>query len=152
MEFPKLSTEEHQDEPVQLHAEDVDIPAGIPSITVLTNWLNQMATHEKAPLLEVNYIFCSDDFLLEMNKEYLQHDYYTDVITFQMEEKAISGDIFISIDRVADNAAQLGVDMQAELLRVMAHGALHLAGFGDKSPEEEATMRKKENEYLAMLF
>jgi rRNA maturation RNase YbeY len=98
------------------------------------------------------FIFCMDDFLLDINKKYLKHDYYTDVITFDYTvDSSISGDIFISIERVDENAREFGVAFEHELSRVMYHGVLHLCGYKDKSEDEEQTMREKEDFYLKTL-
>lgn len=97
----------------------------------------------------LNFIFCSDDYLLAINKEYLQHDYYTDVITFDYSEgKIFSGDIFISIDTVKNNAEQYKLSFLNELLRVMIHALLHIAGEDDKTEEEQKQMRRKEDYYI----
>ncbi len=150
--FPDLFLEDEEDvQPVNLFAEEVELPEELPSEEQLLNWFTKMAEREGKPLVELNYIFCSDEYLLKVNIEYLQHDYYTDIITFQTTENAMHGDMYISVDRVRDNAEQLGVPFRQELLRVMAHGALHLAGYGDKSPEQEAQMRQKEEEYLVEM-
>ena len=96
-------------------------------------------------------MFCSDEHLLEMNRSYLEHDYYTDIITFDyVEENVVSGDLFISIDRVRDNAKTLGQSVREELHRVMVHGLLHLLGYHDKSKEEQVEMRSKEDYYLTL--
>jgi rRNA maturation RNase YbeY len=101
----------------------------------------------------ISFIFCSDDFLLDMNKKHLSHDYYTDVITFDYtENRIVSGDIFISIERVKENADKFGVSFVQELSRVMFHGVLHICGYGDKSEDEERIMREKENYYLKTLI
>ena len=99
-------------------------------------------------MVELNFIFCSDEHLRGINVEYLAHDYYTDVITFPYTDQAVHGDVFISIDRVRDNATSLGVEFTNELYRVMAHGTLHLAGYEDKTDEKKAEMRAKEDFYL----
>ena len=114
-------------------------------------WLTSVATNEGFSVGELNYIFCSDDYLLQVNREYLEHDYYTDIITFDNseEENRLEGDIFVSIDRVRDNARQLNVPEEQELRRVLAHGLLHLCGYGDKTDEEVNQMRQKEEESLA---
>lgn len=97
----------------------------------------------------INIIFCSDMYLLEMNRQYLQHDYLTDIITFDYNEGGfVSGDLYISVDRVEENAVEFGCALEVELARVIFHGILHLSGYGDKTPEEEALMREKENFYL----
>ena len=120
--------------------------------TELRIWLKAIARKEKHTIAELNYIFCSDDYLLQVNKDYLQHDYYTDIITFDNSEETahIEGDIFISIDRVKENAATHKTSMKDELHRVMAHGLLHLTGYKDKTPAEKALMRKKEDDALAL--
>ncbi|TKG93523.1 rRNA maturation RNase YbeY [Puteibacter caeruleilacunae] len=101
---------------------------------------------------EVNYIFCSDKYILEVNKEYLNHDYFTDIISFDYSEgDLISGDIFISIDTVKDNAETFKVSFENELYRVIIHGILHYIGFKDKTDEEQEMMTKMENEALAMI-
>jgi probable rRNA maturation factor len=100
--------------------------------------------------LYVHYIFLNDDELLEINKEYLQHDFYTDIITFPIEEtdESLEADIFISMDRVQDNAKEYGVEFSNELLRVVLHGMLHLCSYQDKTAEEEKLMREKEQFYM----
>lgn len=98
---------------------------------------------------ELSFIFCSDEYLLKMNKEYLQHDFYTDVITFDYTETdIISGDVFISADRIKENAENYKTTFENELQRVMIHGVLHLVGYNDKTEEEQKEMTKKENQYL----
>ena len=99
----------------------------------------------------INYIFCSDDYLLDLNIKYLQHDFYTDILSFQMNDDPIEGDIYISIDRVKDNAKQLNVAFDDELLRVISHGILHFLGYKDKTPEEQQEMRSKEDELIEIL-
>lgn len=120
---------------------------------IISQWLEKIATKYDSSIREINYIFCSDDYLLQINKEYLNHDYYTDIITFDNaeEEGLIEGDIFISIDRVNDNAFQLKIAFREELHRVIVHGLLHLLGFGDKSDAEKKVMREKENACLSLL-
>lgn len=101
---------------------------------------------------ELSVVFCSDAYLLSINKQYLNHDYYTDIITFSyVEGLKISGDFFISIDRVCENAVQEGVSKQNELARVLIHGLLHLCGYNDKEAQEVLVMRSKEQEYLSMI-
>jgi probable rRNA maturation factor len=98
---------------------------------------------------DVSIIFCSDQYLLEMNKQYLKHDYYTDIITFDyVEDNVISGDLFISFDRIVDNAKELKVDLIKEVYRVVFHGVLHLVGYKDKTDEDQRLMTVKENFYL----
>lgn len=125
-----------------------DIGAETLPETPLQAWLSAVAAAEGLPLLELTYIFTSDEYLRRMNAEYLQHDYYTDVITFPYSADAIHGDVFISLDRVRDNAVQYGVSFEHELSRVMVHGLLHLAGYTDDTETARARMRQKEDEYL----
>lgn len=117
----------------------------------IENWIiKTIESHDKI-VGDIAYIFCSDDYLLKVNQDYLNHDYYTDIITFDYSENGIiSGDIFISIDRITDNAKQLNQEFNQELLRVLIHGVLHLLGFKDKSPEEEKLMREKEDEAISV--
>jgi probable rRNA maturation factor len=118
-------------------------------------WLAQVAAAEKFKIDELNYIFCSDEYLHRINLEYLEHDTYTDIITFDNSEdpasKQIEGDIFISIDRVKDNAVKYGVETEVELHRVMAHGLLHLMGYKDKSKKQSETMRSKEEDAIRLF-
>lgn len=107
---------------------------------------------EKVNFDRLDYIFCSDDFLLDMNKTFLKHDYYTDIITFNLSDSSnIKGEIYISIDRVKDNAKSNKQDFYQELARVIFHGALHLCGYADKKKKEKAIMRSKEDFYLKQL-
>jgi len=100
--------------------------------------------------LSIAYIFCSDEYLLNKNRQFLEHDFYTDIITFPLSEteKEIEAEIYISVDRVKDNAAKFKSDFSDELYRVIFHGVLHLMGFKDKSSKNKETMRAKENEWL----
>jgi probable rRNA maturation factor len=127
-----------------------DIAFDLPQKQKVRKWLNALANAESCVIGDLNYIFCSDDYLLDVNRQYLDHDYYTDIITFDNSEseERLDGDIFVSIDRVQDNAQALGVAFEVELRRVLAHGLLHLSGYGDKSEAEERTMRAKEDFYL----
>lgn len=114
-------------------------------------WLCKIAANEGSDISRLTYIFCSDEYLLEINKTYLDHDYYTDIITFPYKQgPVLESDMFISIDRIKENATELGVDFEEELHRVMAHGVLHLIGYQDKSDEDISTMRKKEEAALAL--
>ncbi|MFD2527574.1 rRNA maturation RNase YbeY [Flavihumibacter stibioxidans] len=118
------------------------------------SFIQQLFKKEKKALDSLNFIFCSDEYLLEINRNYLNHDYYTDIITFDLSEpgQATTGEIYISIDRVRDNANNHEESFTRELHRVIFHGALHLCGYGDKTQEEEILMRKMENKYLDMYF
>lgn len=108
---------------------------------------------EKTSLGGVNYIFCSDEYLLTINRDFLQHDYYTDIITFGLSAPGmpVEAEIYISVDRVRDNAANLGETVKQELLRVIFHGALHLCGYRDKKKSEITIMREKEERYLRLF-
>lgn len=116
-------------------------------------WVSQVVSKHGFQLEELNYIFCSDDYLLDINKQHLNHDYYTDIITFDNseEEEQIESDIFISLDRVKENATQHNTQFVDELHRVMIHGILHLLGFGDKTSAEKKVMREKEDACLSLL-
>lgn len=102
----------------------------------------------------LNYVFCSDEYLLQINKQFLNHDTLTDIVTFDMSEKQyqLEGEIYISVDRVAENAAKFGVDYNNELHRVIFHGALHLCGFKDKNTTDKEEMRKQEDKCLRQYF
>lgn len=114
-------------------------------------WLRFVAESEVRRLGDVNIIFCSDHYLLDINVKYLQHDYFTDIITFDYcEGKTLSGDLFISIDSVRDNAEHFGATFEDELDRVIVHGLLHLIGYDDHTPGLVAEMRAKENYYLSL--
>ncbi len=114
-------------------------------------WLKQVALAEGRRLAAINIIFCSDDYLLDVNRRYLRHDYYTDIITFDYcERDLLSGDLFISIDSVRENARRYGTGFEDELDRVMVHGILHLAGYDDHTEAEIAVMREKEDACLQM--
>ncbi len=135
---------------INLFFEDVEIPDLDSEFFI--NWLSRTCAEEDKVLEEVNLIFCSDEYLLKMNVEYLQHDYYTDIISFDYcEEDRILGDLFISKDRVLDNAEQNNVTFVSELQRVIVHGVLHLCGYKDKSEDEEKLMRSKEDYYLSKI-
>lgn len=108
------------------------------------SWLQKVCDHLGLQPECINYIFSDDEYLLNINKEYLKHDYYTDIITFPISDDPLCVDIFISIDRVKDNAKNLGIDENHELKRVMSHGILHIAGLKDKTEEESKKMREQE--------
>lgn len=117
----------------------------------LTNrWLKFVAESETKRLWDISIIFCSDNYILDVNIKYLQHDYYTDIITFDYcEGNRLSGDLFISVDSVRENASFYGVEFADELNRVIVHGLLHLIGYDDHTEEDIAVMRAKENYYLS---
>lgn len=116
-------------------------------------WLKMVAEQEGYTLGDVTYIFCSSEVHRKMNIDYIGHDYFTDIITFdysELEEGVVSGDIFIDVETVADNARIYGVTAREEMLRVVVHGVLHLCGQKDKDPEDEKEMHRKEDKYLTM--
>jgi len=119
----------------------------------LNNWIKSCITEEGKIIDNISFNLCSDEYILQLNNEALQHDYYTDIITFELNEKdePIEGDIYISIDRVKDNARTLHIPFINELHRVLIHGVLHLCGYKDNSKKEELLMREKENYYLNKL-
>jgi len=139
-------------EKIFFHSENIDFE--LSETLKISNWLLEVAKREGSDIATLSFIFCDDSYLLKMNVEYLDHDTFTDVITFQYSDadaNAIEGDIFISIERIKENAATYNVALEHELHRVMVHGTLHLLGYGDKSTEEKLLMTKKENESLAFL-
>ena len=116
------------------------------------DWINRIILSEDEVYSQLDFIFCDDDYLLKINQDYLDHDTYTDIITFPYEDMSgIAGDIFISVERVKENALDFGVEFYLELKRVMAHGVLHLLGYGDKSEEETVQMRLKEDEKIKLF-
>jgi rRNA maturation RNase YbeY len=117
-----------------------------------TNWCNQIANHYKHEIQSISYCIVSDDELLEINKEHLNHDYYTDIITFQLNEKNenLEADIYISLDRVKENAILHNIKPSIELRRVIAHGLLHLLGFKDKTKNDQLRMREAEEHALSL--
>ncbi|MBI5220161.1 MAG: rRNA maturation RNase YbeY [Bacteroidia bacterium] len=129
-----------------------DVPSPIENGDSVINCFTEIIKREDHKADEVIFIFCSDNYLLDLNIKYLSHDYFTDVISFDYSENnVISGDIFISVDRIRENAEKFNVTFQNELLRVMIHGLLHLFGYNDKTPAQKAAMTAKEDEYLKLL-
>jgi rRNA maturation RNase YbeY len=126
-----------------------DIPTFEINSEFASQQIKQLIEEEKKETGDISVIFCSDEYLLEMNKTHLNHDYYTDIITFNyVDDNLISGDLFISVDRVKENAVKFDVSFNEELYRVILHGVLHLVGYNDKTDEEKKVMREKENYYL----
>jgi len=126
----------------------------MPSVqkTEIRNWIKQVAALHGKRVGDISYIFCNDEKILEVNRQYLKHDYYTDIITFDYTEgDKLSGDLFISLDTVRTNAEQFGQPYNTELHRVIIHGVLHLCGIDDKGPGEREVMEKNENEALSLL-
>ena len=129
-----------------------DIRFKLKDKTKVKSWVKATIEAEGYKLQELNYIFCSDDYLLDINRQYLDHDTYTDIITFghSEKEKVITGDIFISIDRIRENAKKFNPGELNELHRVIIHGALHLLGYKDKTAEAKKLMTAKEDQYLGI--
>jgi len=121
--------------------------------TAVRGFIETLFRKEKKKLAGINYVFCSDEYLLEINRSFLQHDYYTDIITFGLSApgEPVEAEIYISTDRVKDNARQLGISFREEMLRVIFHGALHLCGYKDKKKTEISLMREKEDYYLHLF-
>jgi probable rRNA maturation factor len=136
-----------------IHYFTEDIRFSLKHKTIIKNWLKEAIAAEGYRLEELNFIFCSDEYLLGINQQYLDHDTYTDVITFDNSEtlKTIVGDIFISVDRIRENANQFEREFQDEICRVMIHGTLHLLGYKDKSKAAKQQMTEKEDHYLKLL-
>lgn len=135
--------------PIAFHKEEIEFD--LPAEEKLTAWLLDIANKEGKRISQLSYIFCSDDYLLEINKTYLNHDYYTDIITFPYKQgHEIESDIFISVDRVKDNAKEYKTTFESELLRVISHGLLHMTGYGDKSEEDQNKMTEMENKCLVL--
>ncbi|SHG58324.1 rRNA maturation RNase YbeY [Flagellimonas flava] len=117
-----------------------------------SDWINRVLDSENFTADQIDYVFCNDDYLHKINVEYLQHDTLTDIITFDYSHgDRVGGDIFVSVDRVKDNAESLGTELDEELKRVMIHGVLHLMGYEDKTEREKVIMRKKEDEKIKMF-
>ena len=136
---------------INFFSEDIDFT--LKTEDQIITWLQRIAEAENSSIEEISYIFCTDDYLLKINQEYLDHDYYTDIITFDNRDNPkdpIESDIFISIDRVTENASDQNVSFELELKRVLAHGLLHLIGYNDKTEEEQQLMREKEEAYLSL--
>lgn len=134
---------------ISFHSEDVDFQ--LENEQQILDWIKNTIQQEAKSATEISYIFCTDEYLYQMNLEYLNHDTYTDIITFDYTEKSVvSGDIFISIDRVKENAIKFKTTFKNELSRVIIHGVLHLLGYKDKTPEQKQVMRSKEDFYLTL--
>ncbi len=135
---------------ITFNIEGIDMPAINPE--EVTRWVEQVAASYGRTVGDINYIFVDDDRILEVNRQFLGHDYYTDIITFDYNERNIlSGDLFISLDTVRSNAELVGATYEQELHRVIIHGVLHLCGINDKGPGEREIMEAAENKALALL-
>lgn len=129
-----------------------DIEFELQNSSKIEKWIEECVELEEKEIGEITFIFCSDNYILEINKEHLQHDYFTDIITFDYcIEDIINGDMFISIDTVKDNSIRFDQTFENELHRVIIHGILHLIGYNDSDDKEQATMTQKENFYLGRL-
>jgi len=119
---------------------------------LVINWLNQIVKAENTEITSLSYVFCSDPKLLDINKQYLNHDYFTDVITFDLSDTSeIEGEIYISLDRISAHAEEYAISFEEELCRVVAHGLLHLLGYNDNTEEQKQEMRDKESVCLSLL-
>lgn len=136
-----------------IHFQIADKGMRLPAKTVLRSVINELFHKEGKQLEELSIVFCSDNYLLTLNQQFLQHDYYTDILTFTMSERGapVAGELYISVDRVRDNARLIGVPTLHELHRVIFHGALHLCGYKDKLKKDQAIIRQKEDRYLQVL-
>ncbi|MFY0651553.1 MAG: rRNA maturation RNase YbeY [Cyclobacteriaceae bacterium] len=129
-----------------------DVPFELADEKATTNWITDTVNAEGQEVNELSFVFCSDEYLHQINVQYLNHDYFTDIITFDNsdDDAVIEGDIFMSIDRIEDNARNQSIPFITELHRVIIHGVLHLLGYDDKSDEHKKQMREKENAYLSL--
>ncbi len=137
---------------INFFAEEIDF--SLSNEPEVIAWILDSASMYSSEIQNVNYVFCTDDYLLEVNKKHLNHDFYTDIITFDLTDikgNPIEADIFISIDRVRENAKKNEVEIENELYRVMIHGILHLVGFKDKTKEEAMQMRAQEDKCLSLF-
>ena len=136
---------------ISFHNESVNNKT--PSKRLLKAWIKEFVSNHGKKVGELAFVFCSDEKILEINQNFLQHDYYTDIITFDYSEgEVISGDIFISVERVLENAASHQVDYNTELLRVISHGVLHLIGFQDKEEKKKVEMKRNEDLCMSLFF
>lgn len=135
---------------IQYCSEDVSVPKF--RKRKISSWIKETIISEGKIPGDISFIFCSDNYLLEVNKQYLNHDYFTDIITFDyVENTVVSGDIFISCDRVKENAREFNAEFLNELSRIIIHGVLHLCGYKDKSKKDKLLMTQKEDFYLNLL-
>jgi len=138
----------------KVHFFSHDIRTGLKNTSRLKHFIESIFKQERQGLSSINYIFCSDKAILAINKKYLNHDFYTDVITFNLypNNKSITAEVYISLERVRDNAKKLGVSIKSEFHRVLFHAALHLCGYNDKKKKDIEIMRKKEDSLLYKYF
>lgn len=136
---------------IQYFNEDVSFPKLLKR--KCNNWVKEVIASEGKRTGDISFIFCSDNYLLEVNRKYLNHDYFTDIITFDyVESDIVNGDIFISTDRVMENAGAFKTTFENELNRILIHGVLHLLGYKDKTKNDKSEMTEKENFYLNLLI
>jgi rRNA maturation RNase YbeY len=136
---------------ISFHNEGVSTKT--PLKRILKAWIKEFVSNHGKKVGELAFVFCSDEKILEVNQNFLQHDYYTDIITFDYcEGEIVSGDIFISVERVKENATSHNAEYNTELLRVLAHGVLHLIGFQDKSPKKKKEMTENEDLCISLFF
>jgi rRNA maturation RNase YbeY len=134
---------------IHFHTEDINFQ--LSKKKAIRLWLNECTKAENQKIDQLNYIFCSDNYLLKINKKYLKHDYYTDVISFDYSENdQIIGDIYISYPRIKENARDFSIPLKDELQRVMIHGLLHLLGYSDKTTSQKVAIKSKEDFYLSL--
>jgi rRNA maturation RNase YbeY len=131
-----------------------EVKVGLKDRTRLKGFIRELFEREEQGLTHLQYVFCTDEYLLQINQEFLKHDTYTDIVTFELspDPEVTQGEIYISIDRVKENAERYEVTENYELHRVMFHGALHLCGYKDKTKKDVELMRQKEDEYLKLYF
>jgi len=135
---------------IQYFNEDIAFPKVKKRIT--SNWIKQVISIEEKRVGDISFIFCSDEYLLDVNRKFLNHDYYTDIITFDnVEDNVINGDIFISVDRVKENSIEFETSFDNEIHRILIHGVLHLLGFKDKVKKDKILMTEKEDLYLKLF-
>lgn len=135
---------------ISFHTQEIEMPTIDEEL--LSEWIEKVAALHNKNVGEIAYIFCSDEVILETNRQYLQHDYYTDIITFDYtQEETISGDLFIGVETVASNALKYQVPFNNELHRVLIHGILHLCNIDDKTPEQREIMEQEENKALSLI-
>ena len=136
---------------IQYFNEDIAFPKVKRRIT--SNWIKQVISIEEKRVGDISFIFCSDEYLLDVNRKYLNHDYFTDIITFDdVEGNLINGDIFISVDRVKENSIEFETSFDNEIHRILIHGVLHLLGYKDKAKKDKIVMTEKEDFYLKLFY
>ncbi|HEV8273621.1 MAG TPA: rRNA maturation RNase YbeY [Chitinophagaceae bacterium] len=138
----------------KVHFFSHDIQTSLKNTTNLKHFIESIFKQERKSLDSINYVFCSDKTILEINKKYLNHDFYTDVITFKLSpnNKSITAEVYISLERIRDNAKKIGISIKSELHRVIFHAALHLCGYTDKKKRDIEIMRRKEDKLLLKYF